>query len=820
MKSVFTPLAAAMLLAGSYFSPLEARTDFNDVGYTMAIMLQDKHFDGANSDPNLANKVLDVYFDSLDPEKLYFLSSDVAEFQGKYGAGAPNAVEKLLLRRQIMTAARDVHTRYTLRVKERLAFANQLITNAFFDFTKDDATPITRAEAEWPHTSFEAQEVWRKRIAGQLLAEDLERETIARLAKEQDKRDPFSEKKSPRETIKESYQHLLKTILAANEEDVAAGILSAVALAHDPHTDYLSKLETEAFDRDLRNQLTGIGAQLKSEADGTTRITGIVVDGPAQRQGGLQLNDRIVAVDPLNDGNPVDILFMPSDRVVDLILGKKGSEVGLIVRNRKTVPAEPKEEVEEEKAAEEHPEEATAAPLASPVAEETAEAPTPAEGDSPLATPLFEEPEPPLSAVDAAFPDTHRIVIKRDVVNIKSGAAAAELVRVTQPDGTSQEIGWITFPSFYYDFADGDPSVFKDVRRLVSRLMKEGVEAIGLDLRDNGGGSLTEVAKMAGIFVGNAPVVQSKDRDGNVDALTSEARTALYKGPLLVAIDKYSASASEILAGVLQDYNRAVVVGDSSTFGKGTVQWKMDIGRFFNSGQDASRAGELKLTVEKFYRVNGSSTQLEGVVPDIVFPALTDAQDVGESSLKYALPHDLIPPAKGFKPFNHDSLFISALSMRSVARVAASRDFAYEKEDVERLKERIEANLLSLNIDQRREELASNEERRLARNKERRERFAQQESDDRSCLTFLRLTLDDLKRETLTPVDRERDAQSSMILAPDEFSDLTNTPKWPSGLDPVRRESLHILLDLIEFTDRATLAKAERAQRSERGRTQ
>lgn len=816
MKAVLTTLAAALILAGSYFSPLEARTDFNDVGYTMAIMLQDKHFDGANSDPNLANKVLDVYFESLDREKLYFLDSDIAEFQGKYGTGTPNAVERLLLRRQIMDAARDVHTRYTLRVKERLAFANQLITNAFFDFTKEDSTPMTRKEAEWPSTSFEAQEVWRKRIAGQLLAEELERETIARLAKEQNKKDPFSEKKSPRETIKESYQHLLKTILAANEEDIAAGMLSAVALAHDPHTDYLSKLETEAFDRDLRNQLTGIGAQLKSEADGTTRITGIVVDGPAQRQGGLQLNDRIVAVDPLNDGNPVDILFMPSDRVVDLILGKKGSEVGLIIRNKKAVSAE----LEKEKPAVVEPEEGTDTGLDDSVTEGAIKVPAPAELEPPQATPLFEEPKAPLSAADAAFPDTHRVVIKRDVVNIKSGAAAAELVRVAQSDGSSKEIGWITFPSFYYDFSDGDPSVFKDVRRLVSRLKKEGVEAIGLDLRDNGGGSLTEVAKMAGIFLGDAPVVQSKDRDGNVDALSSEARNALYTGPLLVAIDKYSASASEILAGVLQDYNRAVVVGDSSTFGKGTVQWKMDIGRFFNSGQDASRAGELKLTVEKFYRVNGSSTQLEGVVPDIIFPALSDAQDVGESSLKYALPHDLIPPARGFNPFNHDSLFISALSMRSIARVAASRDFDYEKEDVERLKERIEANQLSLNIEQRREEIATNEERRLARNKERRERFAQQESDDQSRLTFLRLTLDDLEKDTLVPVDRERDAQSSMILAPDEFSDLTNTPKWPSGLDPVRRESLNILLDLIELTDRATLAKAERAQRREPARTQ
>jgi len=209
------------------------------------------------------------------------------------------------------------------------------------------------------------------------------------------------------------------------------------------------------------------------------------------------------------------------------------------------------------------------------------------------------------------------------------------------------------------------------------------------------------------------------------------------------------------------------------------------------------------LTVQKFYRVNGSSTQLDGVVPDIVFPSITDAREVGEKSLTHALPHDLIRPAQNFIPLDRKTLFLPKLASKSFARVANSQDFAYEREDIEQLKQRIKENKLSLNIEERRNEIATKEERRITRNKERRKRFAQMEKEDEKRFQFLRLTLDDLSRETLIPVDRERDAQSNMILAPDDISDLANTPSWPNGLDPVRRESLEILLDLIHFTEEA-----------------
>ncbi|MFC0017598.1 carboxy terminal-processing peptidase [Roseibacillus persicicus] len=744
MMKIFSPLIAIAVFASCTSGIVSGKTDFNDVGKVMVGMLENKHFAGLEFNAEMTDRILKDYLKDLDPAKLYFTKKDVDGFEARFGSQSETRIDQLLTQERAMEPAGEIYSRFVERVRERVQFAQQLADNGKFSFDGDETVMRSRREADWPADDFAAQEIWRKQIAEEVLSEEMRRETIRRIAEEQGKEDPLKDEKSPREAVKLRYERFLKDIEGADEEDVASYFFSAVARAHDPHTDYMSVRQMERFEASLQNQLIGIGALLQREDDGATKIIGLVVNGPADKQGELQLNDRIVAVDSLNDGNLTDTLYMKIDHVVELIRGQQNTEVKL-----KVEPA------------------------------------------------------------DGAPGEVREIVIMRDKVELKDEAAAAEVIQIAQPDGSSKSIGWITLPSFYLDFNDGDPSVYKDVQRLLIRLKKENIDGVAIDLRGNGGGALEEVRRMTGLFIGRGPVVQVKQGWGAVDSKESTMRKPLYEGPLLIVTDKTSASASEILAGALQDYNRAIVVGESSTYGKGTVQQPMDIGRFFKFFQDSERAGTLKATVQKFYRVTGSSTQLEGVVPDIVLPSLTDALEIGEEFQDHALPHDLIPPARGFNPLDRSGLFVDEITKRSQERVKNSTDFKYVVEDVERTKKRIEENTVSLNRSVREKELEESEQRRAARNKERRERFAEIASKDAETLSFFRLTLDDLEREKLEEVDRKRDAEANMRVAKDEVADLDDTPEWPSGLDAVKRESINILGDLIELTEKETIAKVE-----------
>ena len=721
---------------------LSGKTDFNDVGKVMVGMLENKHFAGLEFNAEMTDRILGDYLQDLDPSKLYFTKEDVVGFEQRFGSKAETRIDQLLVQERAMEPAGEIYSRFVERVRERVLFAQTLADNGKFSFDEDKDVTRSRRKSDWAADDFAAQELWRLQIAEEILSEEMRREAIQRIAEEQGKEDPLKGEKSPREAVKQRYERFLKDVEGADEEDVASYFFSAVARAHDPHTDYLSVRQMERFEASLQNQLIGIGALLQREDDGATKIIGLVVNGPADKQGELQLNDRIVGVDSLNNGELTDTLYMKIDHVVELIRGQQNTEVRL-----KVEPA------------------------------------------------------------DGAPGEVREIVIVRDKVELKDEAASAEVIRMNQPDGSQKLIGWITLPSFYLDFNDGDPSVYKDVQRLVSRLKKEGVDGIALDLRGNGGGALEEVRRMTGLFIGRGPVVQVKQGWGAVDSKESTMRKPLYDGPLIVVTDKTSASASEILAGALQDYNRAIVVGESSTYGKGTVQQPMDIGRFFKFFQDSKRAGTLKATVQKFYRVTGSTTQLEGVIPDIILPSLTDALEIGEKYQDHALPHDMIAPAQGFNPMNRDNLFLDKIEARSQARVDECVDFTYTEEDIERTKKRIDENKVSLNRAVRQKELDESEQRRDTRNQERRERFAEVEKEDAKNMSFFRLTLDDIDRDSLEEVDRQRDAEANMRVAKDKVADLDDTPDWPSGLDAVKRESIQILADLIEYTEEEGIAQ-------------
>lgn len=739
----FRSALAAALVISSAVPAVAQKTDFNEVGRQMAVMLQNSHFARPEFNEELSRRFLEDYLEDLDFQRLYFTREDVERFSSEYGG----RLHTMLLQGKSLEAATDIYRVFEKRVEERVALTNRLLEGEF-TFDKPETVMLSRKKAMWPSAGKESEDLWRRQIKEAVLGEVLRREMLSKLAKEQGKPDPGSDDRSPKEKIALRYKRFLSSVKDVDDEEVANYFLSSVARSYDPHTDYMSAREMSRFKDGMKNELVGIGALLQAEEDGATKIMGIVIGGPADREGTLKLNDRVVAVDMLNSGKPgdmTDIMFMKIDKVVDMIRGKEGTSVALKVE-----------------------------PASGPAGE------------------------------------TRIVVIERGKVEMKDEQASGELVEMKTAKGP-RRVGVITLPSFYADFEKGEVSCADDVERILKRLVEAKMEGLVLDLRNNGGGSLEEVRRMTGFFTGGGPVVQVRNTQGQVLIKDSDDGKPLYGGPMVVLTDKSSASASEILAGALQDYHRAVVIGESSTFGKGTVQQPMDISRMLPLFAARDRAGVLKLTIQKFYRPSGSSTQMEGVRSDIVLPSVMDALEIGEEHLDNALAHDRIRSAPAFEPGDPQALPMARLKELSRGRVEECKDFKYIIEDVMKTKQRIDANVVSLDKKEREKELAESDARQKARNAERRKRFEEMTRTDKERMKFFRVTLDGLdKGGELEPFDPSDDSGEYMRRAKDDAEDLDETPKWPSGLDPVKRESLAVLGDLVDLTAASKVAGVER----------
>ena len=717
------------------------QADFNEVGRQMAIMLQNSHFARLPFNAELSQRFLDDYLKDLDSQRLYFTQEDVDVLKTKFG----NELHTLLLHGNSIPAASEIYRLFEKRVEERVEFTEKLLKGPEFDFSITETTMLSRKDAAWPKNDKEASDLWRLQIKEAILGETLRRELLTKLAKEQNKSDPGSQDRSPNEKVSLRYKRFLNSVKDVDEEEIANYFLSSIARAYDPHTDYMSFREMNRFKDGMKNELVGIGALLQGEEDGATKIMGIVVGGPADREGELKLNDRVVAVDTLNSGKPedmIDIMFMKIDKVVDFVRGKEGSFVALKVEPAGSVPGE-----------------------------------------------------------------TKIVLIQRGKVEMKDEQASGEVIEVSGDKIPRRRLGVITLPSFYTDFEEGKIRCSVDVEKILKRLTEEKIDGLIFDLRNNGGGSLAEVQRMTGFFTGAGPVVQVKNTLGQVQVKDSDEGKPIYTGPMVVVIDKSSASASEILAGALQDLNRAVIIGDTSTFGKGTVQQPMDIGRMLPLFAAKNRAGYLKVTIQKFYRPSGSSTQMDGVVSDLVVPSLADALDVGEEYLDHPLPHDRIRPAADFKPLDAQGLFLPRLKELSQERLNSCKDFSYVIQDVMKAKERYKVNQVSLNKVSRQKDLADSETLQKERNAERKIRFAKMAEDDKKSMVFFKVNLEDLEKSaSLKPYDPSAENGSYMRRAKDEAADLDLTPKWPTGLDPLKRESLSVLIDLVGLTENARLA--------------
>ena len=453
-------------------------------------------------------------------------------------------------------------------------------------------------------------------------------------------------------TLTRRHAQALQTMTALSSDEILEVYLDTLAHVYDPHSDYLGHEQMESLSIAMNLSLVGIGASLESE-DGACKVLALVPGGPAARSGLLKPGDRIVAVAQAGQ-QPVDIVNMPLTRAVQLIRGPKGSTVSLTI--------------------------------------------VPAGGAAGAATRTI-----PLVRDEITLEDQQA---KARIVDLPTGKGAKNGASASK--GATLRLGVIELPSFYADMGGGHRrSATADVSRLLGKLQAEHVHGVVLDLRHNGGGSLQEAISLTGLFIRKGPIVQTRGADGKIEVDEDTDPNVVYDGPLVLLTSRFSASASEILAGALQDYGRAIVVGDSSTFGKGTVQNIVPLGPYMDQvGLGHSYdPGALKITTSKFYRPSGASTQLRGVTADVVLPSTSDFSEVSESSLKDPLPWDVVPAAP-FEHLNRVEPYVAALRARSDRRRATEKTFTELVDDVARLKKSLASKSVSLNEAQRRQELA------------------------------------------------------------------------------------------------------------------
>lgn len=389
------------------------------------------------------------------------------------------------------------------------------------------------------------------------------------------------------------------------------------------------------------------------------------------------------------------------------------------------------------------------------------------------------------------------ICIVRDEVPMSESLASAKIIEVRKENGTSTRLGILTLPSFYVDLDDNGVRCAADVKKILRRMNREGVQGLVMDLRLNGGGSLEEVRKMVGFFSGAGPVVQVKTSRGNVEKLTVSGRP-LFTGPLVVLTSKLSASASEIFAGAMSDYGRALIVGDETTYGKGTVQVPRSLAEWMPLRASREGCGMIKVTIQKFYRINGASTQIEGVASDIVLPSPTAGLRYGEKEMDYAMPYDAIPAAGSYVKSPALARILPQLRERSAARVAADKDLQYNDWYTAYRRRLLDENKVSLNKELRQKEARMLKDYKKAADDERKVRYAQMSEADEKNLVIYRLNLGDVDAETL-PLASKNDENEFMREKKDEEDELEESPDYPSGLDAMLRESLYIVEDMVQL---------------------
>lgn len=618
---VFLVLVLAATLAAPSLAtarPDKPSAQDRQIALAVRLLMERRHLSRHPIDDEMSQRCLDAFLETLDPWKLYFYQSDIDEF-----ARDRTRLDDLF-RRGDIKFAHQVFDRYLARIDERVATATELV-EADHDFTVDETMVSDRDATSYPQTPEEAYERWRKRIKFDLLVQ---------LADEM-------ELPEARKKIGKRYTSIRKRWNQTTSDELLELYLTAMTAGFDPHSSYMSPSTLENFNIQMKLELDGIGASLRSE-DGYTVVHEIIAGGAADAEGSLKKGDKITGVGQGTSGEIEDIVDMRLNDVVKQIRGKRGTTVRLQVK-----------------------------PVDNP--KELAE-----------------------------------YTIVRDRIELKNQEARSAVIDWGQKtNGQPYRVGVINLPSFYMDM-DGARrnlpdfrSTTRDVRRLLRQFNAEGVDAVVVDLRFNGGGSLTEAVNMTGLFIDRGPVVQVKGPDGRVVPYNDDAPGLEWDGPLVVMTSRFSASASEIFAGAIQDYDRGIVIGDQATHGKGTVQQLFDLGEAIFRIGDGPNLGALKMTIQQFYRPGGDSTQNRGVLADVTIPSLTDhLEGISEAEMDYAMAFDRVRPLSFPRLGMGGGQLADTLQELSDARILASEDFADDRKRIDRYETQKEREEVTLNLEQ------------------------------------------------------------------------------------------------------------------------
>ncbi|MEI8241662.1 MAG: carboxy terminal-processing peptidase [bacterium] len=627
-------LAAAPAFAG--LANLAPNSRDGQVAKQLARMLPVVHLLQSPLDEEMSARAWTNFLNTLDFDHSCLLQPDIDRFAASR-SGIGDA-----LRRGDVQFAYDVFNVYRQRVQERATFVTNMLAQKI-DLSVNESYQWKRKDAPWPRDRAEQDELWRRRVKNEYLGYVVAREIDAARATNQSLTasgavtgavtavataaatngaahapppPPTAE-----EFVRKRYEQFLLVLQDADSEFVLARYLGAVASAYDPHSEYMSPARMEDFNIDMSLSLCGIGAQLRSE-DGTAKIEEMIPGGPAARDTRdirLRPGDKIIGV--AQGSGPIEsVLHMPLNQAVRKIRGAKDTKVVLNV----------------------------------------------------------------ISASDPSGASTRLVDLIRDEVKLEEQAATGRVERVTLPDGRERKLGVVRLPAFYGTMQQrpGTPgyrSAAADVMRILGRLNAEHVEGLVLDLRNNGGGSLREAVELAGAFIRSGPVVQVREvRQVHLLPIPDTDPAVAFRRPMVVLINRISASASEIVAGALQDYGRVVTVGDPQTHGKGSVQTILPLGD--------EKLGQLKVTTANYYRISGLSTQLRGVRPDIVIPSVFDTLDLGEDKLPNAMPWTCVPASQYAQVWDL-SRWLPALRSRSAERLSKSPRYASYCKLVQHLRE-------------------------------------------------------------------------------------------------------------------------------------
>jgi len=635
------------------------------------------HYRQLEFDDTLSSQVLDSYLKDLDPNRQYFLATDIQEFE-RYR----DQLDDQLSRGQL-EAGYTIFNRFQQRLEARLSKLLDTIENDLesLTFEGEESVLVDREDAPWAADEAALDAIWHRQLKNAVLSMRLNDSSLEDI----------------RTRLTRRYESQLKRISQNTPEDVFQVYINALTQTFDPHTTYFTPHNSENFDISMSRSLEGIGAVLQYE-DGYTKVVRLVPGGPAAKSGQLKPADRIVGVSQ-DDQAPEPVIGLRLDEVVDQIRGPKGTKVNLEI----------------------------------------------------------------IPAGSASEHDTRTITIERNKVVLEEQAAKKDVITVER-DGETMKLGIIEIPAFYLDFAAfnrGDPnytSTTSDVAKLLVELRKENIDGLVIDLRNNGGGSLLEVNKLVSLFINRGPTVQVRESNGRVSIEGDKFPGVAYAGPMAVMVNRFSASASEIFAGAMQDYGRALIVGDQ-TYGKGTVQTLLDLNH-----------GKLKMTNAKFYRVSGSSNQNLGIVPDVDMPSLIDKDEVGESSLPNALPWDEIDSAK-YQRVSDIVPYLPQLREQHSSRINKDPEFIY----VESLRRLLDEN-------RSRTELSLNEKSRTAT----------QKALDRERLAIENQRRKSRDEEPLASIKELRDLEEQRALDPESDDESIDE-------DPYVRETGEILVDYMNL---------------------